>query len=208
MQSGHCSIPAWFLKFTFISYEYMYLCTYVHTYTYIAVYTAIFCSLGPLRPTYFLSAVLFQFPRCARIFQPWRIAGEFTRANLCHLPLLYPRSVCQFRVHSFFSLESCWPISKVSLQNKRHWLPHMRVIGSTIYLPVSEIHWGTSKSCDYDWKTILQWFGRANSCIFCIRILRNCRLKRLISFNSELRFRASSINLHFTNFVLVLQPVI
>lgn len=29
--------------------------------------------------------------------------------------------VCQFRVHSFFSLESWWwPISKVRLQNKRH----------------------------------------------------------------------------------------
>lgn len=39
---------------------------------------------------------------------------------ICHCSPL-PRSVCQFRVHSFFSLESWWwPISKVRLQNKRH----------------------------------------------------------------------------------------
>lgn len=39
---------------------------------------------------------------------------------ICHCSPLLPPPVCQFRVHSFFSLESWWPISKVRLQNKRH----------------------------------------------------------------------------------------
>lgn len=47
---------------------------------------------------------------------------------ICHCSPL-PRSVCQFRVHSFFSLESWWPISKVRLcKTSGIALPHMRVI--------------------------------------------------------------------------------
>lgn len=122
MQSGHCSIPARPLKFTFISYQYA--CRNIYVY----IYFTIFYSVIHIRRTHryfpfsrssspFLPPSSFSSsPGSARIFQPWRITGEFTRANLCHLPLLSsPRSVCQFRVHSFFSLESWWPISKVRL---------------------------------------------------------------------------------------------
>lgn len=93
---------------------FMYIYYILFGYTY-SSYTQVFSVLSVLfavpPPSSFSSS-----PGSARIFQPWRITGEFTRANLCHLPLLSsPRSVCQFRVHSFFSLESWWPISKVRL---------------------------------------------------------------------------------------------
>lgn len=119
----------------------MYVCTYTHAdvprdcaHSLFSVLLVLFvdrgCSLLPLPLR----------PQCAHIFQPWRIAGEFTRANLCHLPLLYSPPLHVLSASSEYTRSLVWKvaagsISKVSLQNKRHRPPHMRVIRSLVYFP-------------------------------------------------------------------------